>query len=416
MLTYTGRLPGILKNYQAVYSFLCIGITTSLIFWPLLNSIFCALLLLYWLFTPGKKFSFRSVTLKKASLFAAMYLPVVLGCFYSSDITEATFRLQQKSALLIFPIIFASLPVTSSLLKKKIFWTLVLSTALGCLLGLGSGIVNFLESGNADHLYGYSLVVLKDMHPSVFGLCCLLSIGFLFEELRLHGRDLESGMKIGHITLIAFMVLFLSLMGNRNNLICLNLLTVIYLFRAMRSARQKVIAFSVLLFLWLIALNCLPYFSERWKELVSGREAISVSDNATAFPDSKTARLKIWNSVIDVVGKNWLLGVGTGDSQLALERSYKQKKLHFAAYNHCNAHNQYLQEAVAFGFPGLIIFLLCLIFPLAYPFNSKEQSLYMMFLLLFAFVCLSESILQLNKGIVWYSFFNSLLAFGTSDN
>jgi len=416
MLTYTGRLPGILKNYQSVYSFLCIGITTSLIFWPLLNTIFCALLLLYWLFSPGKKFALQSMSLRKAFLFSAMYLPVVLGCFYSSDTSEATFRVQQKLTLFIFPIIFGSLPIVSSLLKKKILWTLVFSTAFGCLLGLGSGLVNFLESGNTGQLYGYSLVVLKDMHPSVFGLCCLLSIGFLFDELRVHGRELENGMKAGYIILIVFMMLFLSLMGNRNNLICLNLLTLVYLFRAMKTARQKAIAFSVFLLLWLVALNFLPYFNERWKELVTQRQKTVARANAVAFPDSKTARLEIWNSVIDVIGKNWLTGVGTGDSQSALETTYKQNQLHFAAYNHCNAHNQYLQEAVAFGVPGLIIFLLCLVFPLAYSFNSKEQSLYMIFLVLFAIVCLSESILQLNKGIVWYSFFNSLLAFGSSQN
>src|SRR5437764_10897471 len=99
MLTYSGKLQGVLKNHQAVYSFICIGITSSLIFWPLLNSIFCVLLFAYWLIIPAKKFSLNSVSIKRAILFAALYIPVIIGCFYSSDTGEAAFLLQQKSAL-----------------------------------------------------------------------------------------------------------------------------------------------------------------------------------------------------------------------------------------------------------------------------------------------------------------------------
>jgi O-antigen ligase len=412
MLTYSGRLQGILKNHQAVYSFICIGITSSLIFWPLLNSIFCVLLFAYWLIIPAKKFSLNSFTLKRAILFAALYIPVIIGCFYSSDTGEAAFLLQQKSALLIFPIVFGSLPI-NALLKNKILWTLIFSTTLGCIFGLVQGTDHFLLTGELNGLHGYSLVVLKDMHPSVFGLCCLLSIGFLFEEIRISGSQMEKRVKIGCIALLAFLILFLCLMGNRNNFICLNLIIILYTIRIFQSARQRTIIFAGLISLWLCALVTVPSFNQHWKELVSGSVSNQNLQSEIAFPDSRTARLKIWNSVLQVVKENWLIGVGTGDSQWALERSFAEKNYEFASYNHCNAHNQYLQETVAFGVPGLVIFLLCLAVPFYSYIYSKRHLLYCTFILLFAFVCLSESILQLSKGIIWYSFFNALFSFTT---
>ena len=41
---------------------------------------------------------------------------------------------------------------------------------------------------------------------------------------------------------------------------------------------------------------------------------------------------------------------------------------------------------------------------------------YLFFSLLFAIIGLTESILEVNKGIIWYSFFNSIFAFGYLKN
>jgi hypothetical protein len=47
------QFPG-LKNEELMYSFFSIAIAVTLIFWPLLNSIFCLLFLAYWLFFVKK--------------------------------------------------------------------------------------------------------------------------------------------------------------------------------------------------------------------------------------------------------------------------------------------------------------------------------------------------------------------------
>ena len=414
MLTYPGKLHAIFRNQQAVYSFICIGIASSLIFWPPLNSVFCGLLLAYWLASPGKTFSFKNISIRKVAVFAALYLPVVVGCLYSNDLGEASFRLQQKSALLLFPLVFGSLPIVSTSFRKRIFWTLVFSTLVGCLICLANGLFIYFTSGKTDHLYGYSLVVLTDMHPSILGLCCLLSLAFLFEEVITNRFDLNSRLKFTYAITGCFLIMFLFLVGNRISLICLNAVIIFYIFRAGKTFLSRATGIAVVLLISVAAICYIPSIHQRWKDLI-GTESSFKSDNeqnATALPDGRTARIKIWTSGLEVVKNNWWIGVGTGDSQAALQSSYTKNNYRFAFYNNCNAHNQYLQETIAFGIPGLVIFLLCIAVPFFYLLYSKVNSLYLVFLLLFAFVCLSESVLQLNKGIIWYSFFNSLLAFG----
>jgi O-antigen ligase len=98
--------------------------------------------------------------------------------------------------------------------------------------------------------------------------------------------------------------------------------------------------------------------------------------------------------------------------QAALQQAYENRKFYFASrYNTYNAHNQYIQTTIAYGLVGLSIFVMAVFAPVFLCYQQKRNTFYLIFLLCFAFVCVTESILELNKGIIWYSFFNSLFMF-----
>jgi len=226
---------------------------------------------------------------------------------------------------------------------------------------------------------------------------------------------MSRSLRIAHLAIVTFLMLFLWLMENRNNLICLSIIAVIYIVRIFRSTYYRLFAFAALVTIWVCILLTVPAFNQRWKELINESNNAQTNYTGVAFPDSRTARLKIWNSVVDVVKNNIVIGVGSGDAQAELDKNFIQKNYAFASYNHCNAHNQYLQETVTFGIPGLVIFLLCLLIPFSSMLQSKEDRLYVVFLILFAVVCMSESLLQLSKGVIWYAFFNAVFAFRATD-
>jgi O-antigen ligase len=70
-----------------------------------------------------------------------------------------------------------------------------------------------------------------------------------------------------------------------------------------------------------------------------------------------------------------------------------------------NAHNQYLQTWMENGLPGLMLFLFCLLFPFL---EKKLTSTHIVFLLIFSLMCLTESIGERQKGIVFFTLFQTL--------
>ncbi len=115
---------------------------------------------------------------------------------------------------------------------------------------------------------------------------------------------------------------------------------------------------------------------------------------------------------MDILKENWLTGVGVGDSQDELQIAYEKRQFYFASrYNKYNAHNQYIQQAIASGIAGLIVFLACILAPLLYFIGQRDKLIYILFLFCFAFICITESVLETSKGVIWYSFFNSIFVF-----
>ena len=69
---------------------------------------------------------------------------------------------------------------------------------------------------------------------------------------------------------------------------------------------------------------------------------------------------------------------------------------------------------LGFGVAGLAVLLACIAAPALILKGDPLVRVRLLFLLLFFLICFTEVILDTNKGIIWYSFFNSIFAFGTA--
>lgn len=406
---------GWIKDEELIFTILCCGIAATLIFWPLLNSICCMVLFVYWAIFSRKHFSAKTKKSRWIILFASLFFISVIGVLNSENLKEAMLQLQKKSALLIFPIILGTTSVIAAVVFRRIFMVFAWSTFIGCLLGIVNGIRVYFTTGAVDHLYGYKLIVLKDMSPFMLGLCCTLSFLFLVDDI-MKQRTNASALNRLNILLALFFFLFLFLLGNRNLLAGMSVIFVFYCFRLIADTFKRLLLIAALGVLFVVAVTFNPYFRLQWKDLVdfSSQNTIQLDNDRTLGRawGGKTIRLSIWKCSLDILKENWVSGVGTGDVQDALQRAYENRKFYFASrYNSYNAHNQYIQVTVAHGIWGLLLFLCCIFLPLLKCFKKKDDRLYPLFLLCFALLCITESMLELNKGIIWYSFFNSIFMF-----
>jgi len=123
-----------------------------------------------------------------------------------------------------------------------------------------------------------------------------------------------------------------------------------------------------------------------------------------------TPRFIQWQCSFDILNENssWIKGVGTGDVKPLLQACYQDKKFWGHLYNY-NLHNEYLEEMVRHGLIGLSLLLLAFLYPMVIAIKQKHY-LYLYFILIFMLACISESFLNRQKGVIFYAFFNALLA------
>ncbi|GAB4313642.1 MAG: hypothetical protein Kow00127_04700 [Bacteroidales bacterium] len=126
-------------------------------------------------------------------------------------------------------------------------------------------------------------------------------------------------------------------------------------------------------------------------------------------------RLVYWKASLNIIGRHMLTGVGTGDLPDAFREYYQTYRPEIPeAFRH-RSHNQYLAIAVAFGIPGVLIFLFTLIYP-GIATRRFRNGYYLVFWVVLTLSMLVEDTLETQMGVTLYAFFNSWLLFGWSND
>lgn len=141
------------------------------------------------------------------------------------------------------------------------------------------------------------------------------------------------------------------------------------------------------------------YLRKRVYELIN--EYQDFKNNGESNGHSLTMRFYYWQAALKAIKIHPLLGVGTGDTQIELEKIYAESfpKLKPEWYKH--PHNQYLSMAVAFGLCGLLVFLWALL----YPAWMLRRHLHVLFWAYFAMLLVSfltEDTLESQAGMMFF--------------
>jgi len=124
--------------------------------------------------------------------------------------------------------------------------------------------------------------------------------------------------------------------------------------------------------------------------------------------NSLLQRFEHWKAAIDIIQRNWLFGVGTGDVQAAFDESYvrNNSKLDHKHWN--RAHNQFLTFWVSFGVIGFLIFLFLWKY-LFILFYKKRNFLGICFTFIAVASFLSEDTIETQQGVTFIALFIGLL-------
>jgi hypothetical protein len=126
-------------------------------------------------------------------------------------------------------------------------------------------------------------------------------------------------------------------------------------------------------------------------------------------------RWEYWKTGWRIAKHNPVLGIGSGDIQDAFQQEYDRIQSPLSPEWRLRSHNQYLSIWIAFGIPGLMLFL----FALFYPAKRCRAVFPLLFYAFFIIVCLSmitEDTLETQAGATFVAFFFAFLLWGSREN
>lgn len=383
-------------------SFEQVKLTSFVIMLIIANSI-----VLFFLYKNDRK----SLLNKTVVLFISFYLIYLLGLFRSDNIGNAFFELEKKLSLFIFPLIFYYSPKLNSKEVKNILLSFAISCILTSTYCLLVATYNLIKFNDSSLFFYHSLSGIVGMHSIYLSMFLCFSIAiflyYCFVEVNIFTGWSRYLVYAG----VFILVITVILLSARVPIIILTIGSIIY-FTIRFNKKNKLIR-SVLASLFIggvifSIVLIIPKTRERFKEGINYNGEYSVDK----LGQGGAARPFIWLSALEIIRLNPVMGVGTGDVEAELTRVYNERQYIFLTEPKMkfNAHNQFLQTAVEVGLVGLFVFVINLLFAMRFAIKKKSV-LYFIFVSIFIICCLTESLIERERGIIFFAFFNSFFAF-----
>jgi O-antigen ligase len=347
----------------------------------------------------------------------AIFLLLLLGLTFSAQPDAGLNEIGIKLSFLIFPVLALLLPGIGKKESEKIHAAFAYGSLLFILITLPRAI--FISLQHSDFYYLTYDRLSWYMHPTYAAAYQSLAL-FIFLELALRKKFIANSKGL-HTICIVSIAAFIALLSSKAGYLSALLIPALAVIRSYQLGysfvKSTVVAgFCSVLFLATIYLT--PTSSERVQQAVSDirvvekTEATAGSDTTVSHTSSTQVRLVTW----DAAWKVWMnnpFGSGTGDTQSKLNAVYLQKNESYAAERHFNAHNQFLQIAAELGWLGVVALLLCMT---GIAIVGRQEYTAAVFMAICALNFLFESFLEVQAGIVFFSFWTLVYSKLTSND
>lgn len=331
--------------------------------------------------------------------FLLFFLLQLVGIFWSESLLSSYSVTERKLPILIVPFIF--LAYQDLVYRYGAFIKIGFLLSCTFLLALSFSL-SFLNYHGLEY---YKIFFYHDLANQV-GLSALYFSLFLVFCSALAIDLLLKGYlnRIIYYFLIMIVSVGIIMLASRIALISwlLLLLLSFCFFWNKPEFRYVVYPFFLAVIIGALAIFFVPLLNERVKEAFNHHNNYTFEKvgGGTSF------RLEKWKSAWKLIKRSPLIGYGTGDVQDQLNLQY-QLDNHPQLYNY-DVHNQYLQTTLAQGLIGLFALVLLLFAPLLV---GNHSFLSYSFILIFCVCIITESMLEVQKGVLFFAFFSSYLVF-----
>jgi O-antigen ligase len=394
-MTTSERSPGLLANLSW---FLPLALAFTIPFPIRINSavlIACLVVNILWLLTSGN--GDRKVLLSYVFLNSGLlFLILAVGVAWGGDVRQASMDLERNTPILLLPLMiyqWKNRGISGS-------WLLT-AMALGCLAIISWGFLNaliildhdqFMDMLRQGHLLFTGRIF---MHPTYLSIYLIVTFYFLLERLRT-GKVQKKGRVSVVVALVAIVVI-LGFIRSQSALSTFVILSVMYLVIVFKKR-----AWAVTFALFSIGFVVYSFDNSRVSTVID-RYGKNVS---TALDQ----RFSVWRGAFEAIRHRPVFGAGTGGEQHVLDAEYRAMGFQEGIDNSYNAHDQYLQFMIRNGLPELVSFLALFVYSFRRSVRQSDYT-FLMFNMAVALVMITESFLNVQKGIMFFYFFLSVFIF-----
>ena len=344
---------------------------------------------------------------KTVWIISSIFFLSLFTIFYSDYIAEGFNDVEHQLGILLFPI---CLSVTNLDLEKYKF-SLLKIFAITCTITI---VYLYIHAFLVIHYFHFSLLTIFyksfinqnfsapiELHSTYLSMYVALSISiFLFLFFK------KPGLKnTKYILFSAVLLAGLIQLSSRSVFIAMCLIIIIAIPVLLLHGKERLHFSIVSLVVFIVIVSAITNIDSLRKRYVNDLED-DLSETAVT-PDLTETRMKRWVLELDVIRQSPWIGYGNGSEKQVLKNKYFKEKFYRSYLIELNAHNQYFSFLINSGMIGLLLYLYILFFGFSKAIKRRDFLL-LSFLILITVVSVSENILDVNKGIFFYSFFFSL--------
>lgn len=115
-----------------------------------------------------------------------------------------------------------------------------------------------------------------------------------------------------------------------------------------------------------------------------------------------------------LIKANPLIGVGTGDMNIAFKEQYEKMKTRLEPSQRLRSHDQYLSITVGFGIIGLIWFLFAILYPVI-KLGRFNDFFFFVFFVVAMLSMTAEDTIESQAGVTFFAFFYTFLLWGKKE-
>jgi O-antigen ligase len=335
---------------------------------------------------------------------ASLFLLLVAGTAYSEHPNDAWNEIGIKCSFLIFPFLAFITPA----LDKREVSSIHRAFVAGCFLFIAITITHAAIITLQHHDWYYLTYDRLSwyMHPTYAAAYQAMAL-YILIEARLQNKVIFKWRGIDTVAILTALI-YVALLSSKAGYLCALLVVAFAVYRSFILGLQwtRIITNAILVTaVFIVTILVLPTTSERVEHAVrdiqTSESTSANADTAAASHTSSTqVRLITWSAGWELLGTN-PFGTGTGDTQPELDVIYERNSEHYAAARHFNTHNQFLQTGAEIGWFGLAALCICL----GSIWNiGRFEHTARLFVLLCLLNFLFESFLEVQAGIVFFSF------------